>query len=701
LARETNSPALVFYRQSHLAAQRQAWDEALALIEQALAVAPQQPEFHYQRARILTDSGDASSRVAARHALEQALRLRPTFFEAWNNLGLLLEEVDDPEAAERAFAQAVALRPSALSARKNLVRRLRLAARHEEILAVCDAGLREAPSEAALLQEKVAALIRLNRYAEAQSLLAVGGMAEDPWRNLWRHLAQRLATSNATAAARGIYQALMASRDSDWQARLGAALTLPVLPASVTALAGARADYRAGLATLLDLATAENLARASAEERFAAAERDNFFLAYHGQIDLDLQQQYGELLLRLLAVDSLAAHQGRSGLARDAWHPSPSRASPLLPGDSSPRRVGFVSAFVRDCTVGHYFRSWILGLASAGFAVTVFSFDRRDDVVTRELIAQGVSIVLLEGDFAARAQALAAAAQEVLIYPEIGMHGGTQALAALRLAPVQCAAWGHPISSGLPSIDVFFSSELMEPEGAQAHYAERLLCLPGLGTRYRAADDPPALARAALDLPAGPLLFYPHSLFKTHPEDDALLASVLSRQPMSRAILFSAESPEVTRDYKTRLEPSLLAAGVSPERLHFLPLMPRQRYLQVARSCQVMLDCLYWSGGNTTLDAFAVGLPVVTLPGKTMRSRQSAGMLRAMGIDELIAESPSELAENAVRLLKDVAWQTVKSKQIVERRVLLFDDPAPVQALVEAMEEFIALSGQKQRHAPV
>jgi CRISPR-associated protein Csy1 len=351
--------------------------------------------------------------------------------------------------------------------------------------------------------------------------------------------------------------------------------------------------------------------------------------------------------------------------------------------------------------VGHYFRSWILGLASAGFAVTVFSFDRRDDVVTRELIAQGVSIVLLEGDFAARAQALAAAAQEVLIYPEIGMHGGTQALAALRLAPVQCAAWGHPISSGLPSIDVFFSSELMEPEGAQAHYAERLLCLPGLGTRYRAADDPPALARAALDLPAGPLLFYPHSLFKTHPEDDALLASVLSRQPMSRAILFSAESPEVTRDYKTRLEPSLLAAGVSPERLHFLPLMPRQRYLQVARSCQVMLDCLYWSGGNTTLDAFAVGLPVVTLPGKTMRSRQSAGMLRAMGIDELIAESPSELAENAVRLLKDVAWQTVKSKQIVERRVLLFDDPAPVQALVEAMEEFIALSGQKQRHAPV
>lgn len=696
MTHESIPPALAFYRQAHLAAQRQAWAEALTLIRQALALAPQQPEFHYALANILTDSGDPAHRAPARAALEQAVRLRPAFFEAWNNLGLLLEDLHEPEAAEQAFAQAVALRPAALGARSNLLRRLRLAGRHEQVLVICEAGLQHSPAEPALLQEKIAALIRLSRCPEAQALLTSCGMAEERWRKLWHRLAQRWAAINATDAARDVYRALAASRDTDWQARLGAALTLPAIPASAPALEAARADYRAGLGALLAAATPEKLAGATAEERLAAAERDNFFLAYHGQVDLDLQQQYGELLQRLLAIDSLEPYRCRSGFPRD---PHPSRVNPLLYNSGPlerPRRIGFVSAFIRDCTVGHYFRSWILGLNSAGFAVTVFSLDRRDDALTREIAAQGVSMLPLEGNLAAQARTLASAAQEVLIYPEIGMHGGTQALAALRLAPLQCAAWGHPITSGLPSIDVYFSSALMEADGASAHYAERLVCLPGLGTTYRAPDTPPPAERSELGLPAGPLLFYPHSLFKTHPADDALLLAVLQRHPTSRAILFVGESPEVTRAYQARLETPLRAAGVSPERLHFLPLMPRARYLQVARCCQAMLDCRDWSGGNTTLDAFAVGLPVATRPGATMRSRQSAGMLQAMGIDELIAETETDLIDIASRLLTDAVWQTMLSERIVERRARLFDDPAPVRALVEVVAKTVAKTVAKR-----
>jgi CRISPR-associated protein Csy1 len=687
LARNTDPPALAFYRQAHLAAQRQAWAEALALIRQALALAPQQPEFHYALANILIDSGNPAQ---ARSALEQAVRLRPAFFEAWNNLGLLLEDLAEPEVAEQAFAQAVAARPAALSARINLVRRLRLAGQHEQVLAICQAGLRYLPAEAALLQEAIAALIGLSRCSEAQALLASCGLAEDRWRNLWHRLAQRLAAINAPSAAREIYRALLASRGTDWQARLGDALTLPVVPASASALDAARADYRAGLAALLAAATPEALASTSAAERFAAAEWNNFFLAYHGQVDLDLQQQYGALLQRLLAVDALESTAGRSGLARDQ---PLSRASPLLPGVGPParaRRIGFVSAFIRDCTVGHYFRSWIIGLASAGFSVTVFSSEPRDDGLTREIIACGVPVVRLAGDLAAQARTLASAGQEVLIYPEIGMHGGTQALAALRLAPLQCAAWGHPISSGLPSIDLYFSSTLMEPDGAQAHYAERLLCLPGLGTAYRAAGPPPPAERSDLGLPDGPLLFYPHSLFKTHPADDALLLAVLQRAPTSRALLFNAEYPEVTRAYQARLAAPLRAAGIAPDRLHFLPLMPRQRYLQVARCCQAMLDCRYWSGGNTALDAFAVGLPVVARPGATMRSRQSTGLLQAMGLHELIAATESAALDITSRLLADPAWQAALAARIGQQRSRLFDDPAPLQALVEALRAALA-----------
>lgn len=682
MARGSDRSALDLYRQAHLAVARQAWAEARALIRQALALAPQQPEFHYALANILIDSGEPA---AARAALEQAVRLRPTFYEAWNNLGLLLEDLGAPEAAEQAFAQALLARPAAVGARLNLARRYRLIGRHDETLAVCEAGLQHAPDEPSLLREKIAALILLSRCREAEGLLTALGMAETCWRDLWHRLAQRCAATNATGAARKIYRTLAASRDADWLARLGAALTLPVLPASTAALDVARAEYRAGLGALLEAATPENLASVPAKARFAATERDNFFLAYHGQVDLDVQRQYGELLRRLLST----LQQDIGGM------PGPAR--------EGPPRIGFVSAFIRDCTVGHYFRSWIVGLAEAGFAVTVFSLDRRDDALTREIAAYGVPFVALNGDLEARARILAEAAPDALIYPEIGMHGATQALAALRLAPVQCAAWGHPIGSGLSSIDVCFSSALMEPDGAAAHYSETLLCLPGLGTAYRAPENPPPADRAALGLPPGPLLFYPHSLFKTHPEDDALLAAVLRASPASSAILFASEYPEVTQAYRARLA----AAGIAPARLEFLPLMPRQRYLQVARCCQAMLDCRYWSGGNTSLDAFSVGLPVATRPGATMRSRQSAGMLRAMEIEELIAGTESGLLEITARLLDDTAWQAAVSGRIVERRGRLFDDPAPVRALVAALESLleppelpIARSGTDLRRVP-
>ncbi len=70
---------------------------------------------------------------------------------------------------------------------------------------------------------------------------------------------------------------------------------------------------------------------------------------------------------------------------------------------------------------------------------------------------------------------------DVIYYPEIGMDPVTLFLAARRLAPLQIAGWGHPITTGLPEIDLFMSGELLESEGADNHYRERLIRLPGTG----------------------------------------------------------------------------------------------------------------------------------------------------------------------------------------------------------------------------
>src|SRR5205085_186348 len=116
---------------------------------------------------------------------------------------------------------------------------------------------------------------------------------------------------------------------------------------------------------------------------------------------------------------------------------------------------------------------------------------------------------------------LRASAFDVIVYPEVGMDATTFALAALRLAPLQCAGWGHPVTTGLPSIDAFFTSGMMEPPDADDHYRERLVRLPGLGTRYPAPAVPPGVTRAEVGLPDDvALLLCPQSLFKIHPDDD-------------------------------------------------------------------------------------------------------------------------------------------------------------------------------------
>ena len=75
-------------------------------------------------------------------------------------------------------------------------------------------------------------------------------------------------------------------------------------------------------------------------------------------------------------------------------------------------------------------------------------------------------------------------APDVIIYPEVGMDPVSRQLAAQRLAPVQCNSWGHPDTSGMPTLDYFLSSDLMEPPDASDHYSEKLIRLPNLSIYY-------------------------------------------------------------------------------------------------------------------------------------------------------------------------------------------------------------------------
>jgi CRISPR-associated protein Csy1 len=232
-------------------------------------------------------------------------------------------------------------------------------------------------------------------------------------------------------------------------------------------------------------------------------------------------------------------------------------------------------------------------------------------------------------------------------------------------------------------MDVFFSSEAMEPPGAQAQYTEKLVQLPGIGTCYPRPSVPEPVARADLGLPQDAILYlFPQSLFKVHPDNDDLLVEILAREPRAVIVMFQSRFDSITSLYVERLSRRFAARGlVTSGRIKLLPNVDHANYLRVNLACDAMLDSLYWSGGNTSLDAIACGLPIVTLPGSLMRGRQSAGMLSLMGLDELVAATNDAYVDLALRLGRDVPYRERVRTAIAERSASLFDEEGAVRAL--------------------
>ena len=113
-------------------------------------------------------------------------------------------------------------------------------------------------------------------------------------------------------------------------------------------------------------------------------------------------------------------------------------------------------------------------------------------------------------------------------------------------------------------------------------------------------------------------------------------------------------------------------------------ILPRQTsvdYFNLNLVSDVYLDTFSWTGGNSTMQAIACNLPIVTCPGEFMRGRHSYAILKMLGVTDTIADNEAEYIEIAVRLGLDREWRDSIIKQMVQRHSYLFDDKTCVEAL--------------------
>lgn len=653
-------------------------DAARASCERVLALDAEHPDAWHVLAGLDREQGRLRD---ALDKIDRAIRVFPQHAAFHETRRAILRSLG---TAAHEGAEIASLPPASIAASIQRAAALRAAGSLSQAGEALKAALRQAPHERHVMGA-LAGVLREMLLCDEAARVYRDLIELDPG-HAARHtasLAECLVQMGRSGEARALCEESLARWPSDTRIALLAKLSLKPVYEGGEDVAATRRAFTEGLSWLR--ARVDRFRAADPGTLLRALEWINFYLAYQGRDDLPLQRAYADFAGDLL--DRAVPHLRQ----------------PLPHREVVNRRVriGFVSHFFYDCSAGRYFRKWIEALDRARFEIFVYHVRPSVDAVGNA-VRDASDHFRQPRDGVFLGEVIRGDDLDILVYPELGGDGATFLLAALRLAPVQCAGWGHPVTTGHATIDYFFSSDVMEPADADAHYRERLVRLPGIGTHYAPPPLPRRLpraeARARLGLPVDRHLYlFPQSIYKIHPDNDALLADVLAADPIGTVLFFAGHTSETTEQFLQRFARTLKTRGLDvADRVILLPITSRDTYLRINMACDVMLDSLHWSGGNTSLDAIAAGLPVVTLPGRFMRGRQTCGMLMVAGVPELIAADARDYVARALRVVSDAAFRESVVERLRAGSESLFND----RSAIDAMQAFYgALVRRQDPHA--
>jgi protein O-GlcNAc transferase len=643
-------------------------DEAKSACDALLALDPENAHGHHRLALVLRDAGRLDEALAA---CQRAVALDPAQAPARFDAGNLLREKGFLDEAAVAYRAALERDPTLAEAHNNLGNVLRHQGRIDEALACYEQALAAKPDLADALLNAAQVLREGGRLAEAAAAYRalIAARADVPEAHF--DLGNALKGMGDAAGALASYGRALALDPDYAEARWALAMSqLPLIAEDAAELDASCAAFDAELEAL------ERWCAARGAEKTARAvgTQQPFYLAYQEQDHRQRMARYGALCARLMGD-----WQRATGL------PMPARVT------RAQIRVGIVSAHIRDHSVWHAIvKGWIQNLNRARYEMRLYHLGTANDVETALAKTLVDHFAYGRSDLVDWSKLILEHQLDVLIYPEIGIDSLTAKLASLRLAPVQATSWGHPHTSGLPTMDYFLSADALEPPGAEAHYAERLVRLPGFGSPYAPSKGAPAAVDvAALGLRADvPMLLCPGTPFKYAPRFDAVLVEIARRLGECQFVFFMPQAVEVMQRLRARMTRAFAAAGLDLEAYaKFVPWQSRPAFYGLMREADVYLDTIGFSGYNTAMQAIECGLPVVAWEGRFLRGRLASGVLRRMGLDELVAGSVDEYVERAVRLAQDAAYWGQMQARLEAERPGLYGDTAGVRALESFFED--------------
>ncbi len=331
----------------------------------------------------------------------------------------------------------------------------------------------------------------------------------------------------------------------------------------------------------------------------------------------------------------------------------PAAAPPVLAPDPERRlRVGLVSADLHEHPVGYFLIRAVEAQDPAVVEYVAYSGGNRDDALARRFRA-AIRLWRQTAEWSDARLAEEVRRDRIDILIDLAGHTRDSRLPAFarRPAPIQLSWAGYVGTTGLAAMDGLIADRFQVPPEDDKHYTERVLRLPDGYVSY----DPPAEAPDVGPLPAGtdrPLTFASfHKPTKINADLARLWARVLAAEPGSR-ILFAYAGYELA-EVQARIAGWFAADGIGADRLVFQGRLSRAALLARYNYADLALDSFPYSGGLTTLEALWMGVPVVTLPGRSFAGRHSFSHLSVVGLTETIAADADDYVAVVRRLGAD------------------------------------------------
>ena len=608
-------------------------DDAAACYAQALILKPDYVEAHYNLGVALQAQGKLD---AAATSYRRALAYKPNHAAAAGNLGNVLQEQGKLEEAIAAYRKALSHKSDYAEAHGNLANVYKAQGRLAEATAAYGQALSLKPQYAEAHNNLGLVLLEQGKLDEAEASFVRAVSLKQDYAEAHSNLGAALREQGKQNEALNSYRRALALRPDFAEASLGLAIAaIPLFADTEADSVGASDVFARALVELSSWDAAHPIVLGK-----AAGITQPFYLAYRPQDVSALLCRYGDLM----------------GAAASAyWRPSAVNALPVTRDAAAHGhriRLGIVTGHVRRHPVWDVIlRGLIAHIDRQRFEIIIFHTDTLVDEETRWAKDRVDRFFQAPRSMKGWIEEIEAAKPDVLFYPEVGMEPAGGALAALRLAPLQIAGWGHPVTTGLPSMDIFLSGELLEADAADQHYRERLMRLPGTGVCMEPMSTPSQKWQGPARATGMVRFALCQQPIKFDPADDAVIARIAKSVGACEFWLVLPHKLDwAARKLRDRLASAFRAEGLDADaHLRVANWMPEAQFLGFLDDMDILLDCPAFSGYTTAYAALHRGLPIVTLEGEFLRQRLAAGLLRQVGLSEGIATSRNHYEDIAIR----------------------------------------------------